>query len=103
MQFVHERQQARPRLHEFGHFSVVDPREGSSTLILSEARRAEKKIFFPLPPPSPPLPSYLKVWMGPLTSMEGVHTKIQFRFAVSPSFVWAESRFAKLKMNKNET
>ena len=51
VQFVHERQQARPRLHEFGHFSVVDPREGSSTLILSEARRAEKKIFFPLLPP----------------------------------------------------
>ena len=51
VQFVHERQQARPRLHEFGHFSVVDPREGSSPLILSEARRAEKKFFFDTAPP----------------------------------------------------
>ena len=56
MQFVHERQQARPRLHEFGHFSVVDPREGSSPLIFSEARRAGKNFFFDTAPPSPPPP-----------------------------------------------
>ena len=120
VQFVHERQQARPRLHEFGHFSVVDPREGSSPLILSEARRAEENFFFDTAPPFPSPPPYLKVWIrhyfwnrksfslgfvwtGPLTSMESVHTKMQFRFAVSRSFVLAESRFAKQKMHKNET
>ena len=56
MQIVHERQQARPRLHEFGHFSVVDPREGSFPLILSVARRAEKNFFWLLLPPAPPPP-----------------------------------------------
>ena len=54
VQFVHERQQARPRLHEFGHFSVVDPRGGPPPLFFLRPEGPKKFFFFDTAPPFPP-------------------------------------------------